>query len=55
MPNVQNTDTFVIEFLQEYLVRGSGTMGKWDIDILVMHVLIRREFLGNEFDHFSAC
>ena len=41
MANIQITDyeAFAKEFIEEYLSRGLGALGKRDIDILVMHLL----------------
>ena len=39
---------FVKEFLEEYLSRGFGSMSKRDIDVLLMHLLMKHTDLSDE-------
>jgi hypothetical protein len=54
MATIATPEDFTKEFINEYLGRGFGTLSKRDIDVLVLHLLIKYKYFGDEFDYFKA-
>ena len=50
---LRNPSAFLEGFLEEYLMRGLGSMQKRDVEILFVHLLLADKMYGEEVDYYQ--
>jgi len=50
---LRNPSQFLESFMEEYLMRGLGSMQKRDVEILFVHLLMKDKMYGEEVDYYE--